>query len=199
MSRFFEIIKLADGQLSHISNHQTRINRTFTIHFPDSHPFSIEKILNETKLPSTGLFKIRISYSEDEVNTEVQPYSARKISTLKLVNINTTPSFFKSEIRDLISEAVSRKENCDDIIMVSNNLLTDTSYANIALFDGKKWFTPRKPYLYGSHRDALLDNGEIEEKDIPANEIYSYSKIRIFNAMLEFGEVELEISYRTIK
>ncbi len=102
-------------------------------------------------------------------------------------------------MRDVIHDAVSRKENCDDIIMVNNGLLTDTSYANIALFDGKTWFTPRKPYLYGSHRDFLLDNGKITEKDIPANEIFNYQKIRIFNALIEFGDIELDINPETIR
>jgi len=199
MSRFFESIKLSDGQLFRIDNHQKRINRTFVIHFPDRKPFNIEDILKNTEFPSKGTFKIRISYDGNETTTEIHPYTARKISTLKLVDIYTLPSFFKSEMRDVIHEAVSRKVDCDDIIMANNGLLTDTSYANIALFDGKTWFTPRKPYLYGSHRDFLLDNGKITEKDIPANEIFNYQKIRIFNALIEFGDIELDINPETIR
>lgn len=199
MSRFFESIKLSDSQIFRIDNHQKRINRTFVIHFPDRKPFNIEDILKNTEFPSKGTFKIRISYDGNETTTEIQSYTARKISTLKLVDINTLPSFFKSEMREVIHDAISRKEDCDDIIMANNGLLTDTSYANIALFDGKTWFTPRKPYLYGSHRDFLLDNGKITEKDIPANEIFNYQKIRIFNGMIEFGDIELDINPETIK
>ncbi len=199
MSRFFESIKITDGQLFRIGNHQKRVNRTFIIHFPELKPFSVAEVLKNSELPSEGTFKIRISYDENETTTEIQPYTARKISTLKLVDINSLPSFFKSEMRDVIHEAVTRKEDCDDIIMVNNGLLTDTSYANIALFDGKGWCTPGKPFLYGSHRDFLLDNGEITEKDIPANEIFNYQKIRIFNGMVEFGEIELEINHQTVK
>jgi len=199
MSRFFESLKLADGQFFRIPNHQKRINRTFAIHFPDKKPFSVAETLKNSELPSKGTFKIRISYDENEISTEIQPYTARKINSLRLVNINTLPSFFKSEIRDIIHEAVLQKENCDDIIMVNNGLLTDTSYANIALYDGNKWFTPKKPYLYGSHRDFLIDEGIIEEKDIPVNELFNFQKICIFNGMVEFGDAELDINTKTIR
>lgn len=199
MSRFFESIKLSDDQFFRIPNHQKRVNRTFAIHFPDKKTFSIEEILKNSDFPATGTYKIRISYDENDISSEIQSYTVRKINSLKLVNINTLPSFFKAEMRDIIHEAANQKGDCDDIIMVNNGLLTDTSYANIALFDGKTWFTPRKPYLYGSHRDFLLDNGLMVEKDIPVTEVYNYRKIRIFNAMIEFGDAELDINPETIR
>ncbi len=42
MSRFFESIKLSDGQLFRIDNHQKRVNRTFVIHFPDRKPSTLK-------------------------------------------------------------------------------------------------------------------------------------------------------------
>ncbi|HEY6915657.1 MAG TPA: aminotransferase class IV, partial [Paludibacter sp.] len=76
---------------------------------------------------------------------------------------------------------------------VKNGLLTDTSYCNIALYDGQNWFTPRVPLLYGVNRAELLLEEKLIEKDIAVEELKSYEKIALFNAMIEFGEVVLDI------
>ena len=73
----------------------------------------------------------------------------------------------------------------------ANGLLTDTSIANIALWDGRQWHTPARPLLKGTRRAELLDNGILTEHDIPVEKIWTYRKIRLFNAMLHFGEIEL--------
>ena len=75
-------------------------------------------------------------------------------------------------------------------IIVRRGLLTDTSIANIALFDGKDWFTPKLPLLRGTCRTALIDNGIIKEKDIRPEELSSYSFVRLFNAMIKWGALE---------
>lgn len=199
MSRFIESLKLLDGQLFRLTHHQKRIVRTFKIHFSEAIPFQLEEIVKGLQLPEKGLYKIRILYTDKIENIEIQPYIPRIIKNLKLVNTSSDASFFKSEIRDIINDALTKKGECDDILMVNKGLLTDSSYANIALFDGKEWFTPRKPYLYGTNRDALIDKGLIIEKDIPAQSIYDYKKIRIFNALVEFGDVEIEINRTNIQ
>jgi len=79
----------------------------------------------------------------------------------------------------------------DDILIVRRGLLTDTSIANIALFDGKDWFTPKLPLLRGTCRTALIDSGIIKEKNIRPEELSSYSFVRLFNAMIKWGALEL--------
>ena len=37
------------------------------------------------------------------------------------------------------------KREQDEILITRNGLLTDTSIANIALFNGKEWHTPKHP------------------------------------------------------
>ena len=85
----------------------------------------------------------------------------------------------------------TRRGEADDILIVRNGLLTDTSIANIALWDGRQWHTPTRPLLKGTRRAELLDNGILTEHDIPVEKIWTYRKIRLFNAMLHFGEIEL--------
>ena len=52
-----------------------------------------------------------------------------------------------------------------------------------------------QPLLKGTRRAALLDAGILTEQDIPALKIREYQKIRLFNAMLPFGEIELPCTH----
>ena len=51
-------------------------------------------------------------------------------------------------------------------LIVKDGYLTDTSIANIALYDGYTWFTPAHPLLRGTKRAELLNKQLIVEKDI---------------------------------
>jgi len=48
--------------------------------------------------------------------------------------------------------------------------------------------------IYGVNRANLLEEGKIFEKDIKLSDLQNYSAIRLFNALIEFGEIELNIS-----
>ena len=52
---------------------------------------------------------------------------------------------------------------------------------------------PTKPLIYGVNRAQLIDENKIIEKDIKPSDIKNFRSIRLFNAMIEFGEIELTI------
>ena len=47
--------------------------------------------------------------------------------------------------------------------------------------------------LAGTQRRYLLDTGQIKETDIPVASLGNYRHIRLFNALIPFGEVELPV------
>lgn len=49
------------------------------------------------------------------------------------------------------------------------------------------------PLLAGTKRASLLDKGEIVADDIRPDDLPVYSRIRLFNAMIEFGEIEFPV------
>jgi len=77
--------------------------------------------------------------------------------------------------------------------MIRNDLLTDTSYSNIALFDGENWITPKSPLLFGVNRAQLVAENKLIQKDIKVSELFNFQRISLFNAMIEFGEMEIQI------
>ena len=88
---------------------------------------------------------------------------------------------------------MAQKGDSDEIIIVKHGLLTDTSFTNLAIYDGDRWITPKRPLLLGTKRAALLDKGIIQEADITLNDLQNAVKVSLFNAMIEFGEREVPI------
>ena len=95
--------------------------------------------------------------------------------------------------RSVLDRNFALRGNADDVVIVRSGMLTDTSIANISLYKEGKWFTPKYPLLKGTRRARLLAEGIIEEDIIMADSLHKYEKIRLFNAMISFGEVEMDI------
>lgn len=189
-----EAIAWRDGKAERLIYHQKRVEEAFRVLFPDKQPFMLKELLQSVDGPGTGLYKLRLEYGVEPGIMEFQEYRMRNVSSLQLVGIDHEPMDYKAAERDYIDRAFSKRGLCDDVLMVRDGLLTDSSYANIALFDGKKWLSPRIPLLYGTRRAYLVDHGQIEPADIKADDLVQFQRIRLFNAMVGFGELELPVS-----
>lgn len=194
MYPFIESIKLLDGKFYRINLHQSRVNRIFSTFFPKITPFNLTTLLKQENIPDIGLYKTRFVFNEDKYTIEFIPYLLPSTKTIKLIETNIESTFYKSTEREKINKAFLLKENCDDVLLVKNGLITDCSYSNVAFYDGVKWFTPAIPIIYGTQRAYLLEKKIIVEKNIPKNEIHTYQQICLFNAMIEFKEVLLPTS-----
>jgi len=194
MCQFIESIKLLDGQFYRLPFHQVRVDGVFEHFFPSKKAFDLVKILTAENFPQIGLFKCRIVFNQSIQLIEFVPYTSRKIRSLQLIETQIEPTNFKSVKREDINMAFAQKGICDDVLMLNNGFLSDASYYNIALWNGEKWCTPRIPVIYGTQRSSLLNLGKIVEKEIRKEDISFYKTIRLFNAMVEFGEIELDVS-----
>ena len=194
MCRFVESIKLKDGVFYRLKYHQERVNNAFETFFPDEEPINVFDILNTIVLPLEGIFKFRLVYNADVIFLDFSPYVRREIKTLKLVETNIDSMPYKFEDRTLYNDVFAKREQCDDVLLVRNGWLTDASYCNVALYDGEKWITPKQPLIYGTNRAELIATESIIEGDIKAEDISNFKKICLFNAMIEFEELVLDIN-----
>lgn len=189
MCQFVESIKIENGEVRNIALHNERLNRTrFEVLKQTSH-IDLHNIL--TDLPKQpGTYKCRVLYREDVEKVEYTPYTLPKINSIRAVVADNIDYSYKYANRESIN---SLKKNIaeDDIIIVKHGLVTDCSFTNIAFFDGSRWYTPNTPLLKGTKRELLLKNKVIFEKQIKAEDIHSYKSVRLFNAMIEWGEIEL--------
>lgn len=139
-------------------------------------------------------YKARVVYGEQGVETvEYAPYSMRNINSLQVVEDDTITYDYKSTDRSRLNALFEKKGSSDDIIIVKHGLLTDTSFTNLAIYDGKQWLTPKHPLLPGTKRAALLDKAIIREADITLENLRKADRVSLFNAMIEFGEREIAI------
>ena len=100
---------------------------------------------------------------------------------------------FKSADRSSLNRLTAQKGDCDEIIIVKNGLVTDTSFTNIAVFDGEQWLTPRHPLLMGTKRACLLEKRILKEADISVEALMRAQKVSLINAMIDLGEREIAL------
>ncbi|HOZ52474.1 MAG TPA: aminotransferase class IV [Chitinophagaceae bacterium] len=192
MYPLFESIKVVDDQIFHFDEHYLRMQNSskalwhHQIHFPHLE----NEICQRTQ---SGLQKCKIIYNENEYRIEVQPYHKRAIERIYLVENNRIEYPYKYTNRKQLLQLLDRYEFTDEIILVQNKNLTDTTYSNIALWNGVEWHTPKKPLFKGIKRKILLEQNLIKEKIISINDIDQYSKISLINAMLDLCEIEIKI------
>jgi 4-amino-4-deoxychorismate lyase len=191
-----ETIKYKNGEFFNIELHQTRINQSGSYFYGNGFKIDLIREISKSNPPhKKGIFKCRLIYDRLVQKTEFHAYFLPRIASLKIVHDDTINYGYKYANRDSINSLFEKKENCDDIIIVKNGMITDSSYANLILFDGKNWVTPSTPLLKGTKRELLLSKQVISERSISIDDLPQYSKIRLINAMIEFEDkIEVEIN-----
>ncbi|MGL6179244.1 MAG: aminotransferase class IV family protein [Tannerellaceae bacterium] len=195
--QFVETICLKNGSFQALDWHQARLNRVFAEVFPDAKPFDLAETLAQnpcalTAENATDRIRCRVLYDRDAVSVSYFPYHIRPVSSLMLVEDNAIDYHLKFADRNQLDTLFARRALCDDVLIVKDGLVTDTSIGNVALYDGKHWFTPAKPLLQGTKRAQLLANGLLQEREIRKIDLYSYKYISVINAMIDLEEVVFE-------
>ena len=182
---FLETIKVQNFQPYNLFYHEKRMNNS-VIGVSDT--FELKSII---KPPTKDLYRCRIVYSKNSLEISYHSYKKRDIKKLKLVESDIVYDK-KYANRDELDNLYQQKDFYDDILIVKNGYITDTSIANIAFFDGKKWLTPIYPLLYGTTRERLLSTKFLEESHISVDDISKFTKVALMNAMIDFDIIAEE-------
>lgn len=194
MSRLIESIRLYNGAFSRLEWHQMRINKAFKELFNSTPKWILDVILKDSDCPVNGLYKCRMVYDASAYAIEFEPYQPKLINTVKIVEASSLSYGHKFEDRSAINELFKMRGSCDDILILKNNQVTDTSFANIVFKKNDKWFTPDTPLLPGTMRQFLLDRKVISVTSIRKEDIRKYTFFKLVNSMLEWVGPEVEIS-----
>ena len=188
MCRFIETIRVENGRALSLPYHQKRVNESLLLTGGGNVRLSLAGLLGN--LPTTeGVFKARIVYDNTGkvLEQSLSPYTPKKVRTLRLVDCDDIDYSLKYADRTRLNALAARAGSADEIIIVRHGKLTDTSYSNIALYDGENWFTPQYPLLRGTMRQRLLDEGVIQEADITPADLGRYRQVSLINAMMPLG------------
>ena len=155
--------------------------------FLSNKSIDLEDALTVYENCKTGIFKCRVEYDHNIHKIEFTPYNKREIKTLQLVFVDEINYQYKYSDRSCF-DRLKKKTNTDDILIVKNGFIADTSFSNIIFFDGNKWFTPSTPLLEGTKRKELLEKRIILEQEIRPRDLKNFKKAMLINAMLDFDE-----------
>lgn len=196
MCRLVESLCIKNGNPVNLDFHQHRLNNSRKEFLNLDDILSIQTALDEKlAIPSTAdivnshaVCKCRIVYKEKIESIETAPYRMRQVKSLKLVYPEHIDYRYKYADRRALDQLKELKGDCDDILIVVNNCITDTSYSSVLFFDGKEWITPDTYLLPGTKRAALLSGGIIKERRVEVDDLSKYKKARIVNAMIDFED-----------
>ena len=189
MNELFETIKIEDGQIFNLKWHNQRLNRSRLELFSCQNPLNLADYIDA---PPQGLYRCRVLYEREVKSVEYIPYMPKSFKSFKIIQSNLEYDYKfndRSELNKLILE------DYDEIIIEKNGLLTDTSIANIAFYNGEKWFTPKIPLLRGTTRERLLTKGFLRLRTIKKENIKNYSHFALMNAMIGF-QIQKSINIR---
>jgi 4-amino-4-deoxychorismate lyase len=189
MCQLVESLKLKDGIIPHIEYHQSRLNRSMAELYPEASKPNLAGAIVIPEDCKSGLFKVRVLYRNHIEKVEIEPYVFRKIESLKVLHHESVDYHLKYTDRQILQELYAQRGDCDDVIIVKDGFVSDSFAANLLFFDGTKWFTPTTPLLKGTKRQFLLDQGIISEKEIREEDIRSFQKVGLVNALVDFEEM----------
>jgi 4-amino-4-deoxychorismate lyase len=186
MSLLFETIRLQDGVLQNLEFHNDRLNHSRKSLYKSNNIIDLEQVVQIPGNCKKGLFKCRVSYSREIKTIEFELYVPHVVKSLRMIEANTILYNYKYTNRGRLNELLTKRERFDEILIIKNGFVTDTSYSNIIFFDGTRWVTPSTPLLHGTMRSFLLKNEIISEMKIKVPDLKQFQKARLINAMNPF-------------
>jgi 4-amino-4-deoxychorismate lyase len=193
MSQFIETIKLVNSEYQHLDMHVQRIQETCNLFYGRQRDMRDLKMSLKTVHNKENIYKVTIFYDFDFCFVEAVPYYLRSIAQMVLVEDNDIQYDLKFANRTRLDELHNLAGSGNECIIVKNNRITDASYANLVFWNGTAWHTPLHPLLMGTKRKYLLESKKIQEEDILLTDLPKYQKVSLINAMLELGDLEIEI------
>jgi 4-amino-4-deoxychorismate lyase len=192
MSLFFETIHVINGEIQNLHYHNARLNQTIQANYNIQSKIDLRHYIKQSNPDKE---RCKVLYTSRIKEVQFFTLTPRKVQSLKVLQSNITYNF-KNADREEIDKLFCKREDCDDILIVKDGFITDTSIANIAYHDGTNWITPKKPLLLGTMRASLIEKQLILEKDVKIEDIEKATRFALMNALIGFQEVKgLNIVY----
>ena len=185
---FIETIEVFNGHFTHPLLHLKRMKDTLEemgATGPKLPVLTDEIIPSDMKKEKV---KCRILYNTESYEISYSKYSPKHPQFLKLVYTDDIDYHLKYADRSELISLLKQKENCDDILIVKKGEITDTSYSNVILYDGKQYITPRSFLLNGTRRQLLLSQKTIHEEKITPHDLKRFKSLYLINAMLDLKD-----------
>lgn len=180
--KYFETIKCEDFEIFNLDYHHKRIANAIGLNI------NLQEYINPI---SPELLRCKVIYDKNGVvDVQYYPYKKREIKSFKIVFDDEIEYSKKYLNRENLDELFIKKDDCDEVIIVKNGIVTDTTIANIAIFYENFWITSKNCLLGGTTRARLIEEKKLFEKDITLDMLKNASKVALMNAMIGFDEIK---------
>lgn len=188
MTEFLETLRVQEGELLSPHIHNRRMHYTS----PRVQSFDLASIDVPLQYRS-GIVKCSVVYSDKILDIKFSRYAPRPIRKLKVVECNTIDYHLKYADRRELNALRELRGECDDVLIVKNGFVTDTSFSNVVFRQDDLLFTPSTFLLNGCKRQELINKGRIEERKISLDDIKSYQCCYLINAMLDIEDNPFDV------
>lgn len=186
MFPLFETVCLLEGKIQHRAYHEARYRKSYSQVFGKLPPHPLLVGLHIPEAYTQGKVKMRIDYNEKERECRFSSYTSISLTDLKLVHSSTIAYSLKHVDRSELISLWNQRGTCQDVLIVKDGWITDSSYTNIILFDGGEWWTPDTPLLVGTCRERLIQEKKITAAPIHVDELDQFTHFQLINAMRDF-------------
>lgn len=189
--KLLETIRIINGEIQNIGWHQTRVCDSVTSCFKRDCNLDLEYIIKPLLSSNQSTcVKCRIVYDDSTYDIELLPYTPKRINSIKVIELPLINYAHKYADRSMFNDILINNSDIDEVLIIQNGHITDTTISNIALFDGNRWVTPSTYILNGTTRQRLLATNVLKEIDLKHSDIKNFESIKLLNAMLDFGSMD---------
>lgn len=193
---FLETICIEEGKIRSLEAHLKRMNdtcRAFGMEAP-SFPDLLRMLPMALRREKT---KCRVVYDDCIREITFDKYVPRNIQTLRIVDGGNADYAYKYADRTALQKLAAEKGKADEILIVKDGFITDTSFSNVVFENEHGLFTPDTYLLNGTMRQQLLAEHIVKERRIRMTDISQYHTAYLVNAMLDM-ENAIAIDCRNI-
>jgi len=188
MCLFIETICYENGKFHRIELHNGRLNRTRS-HFLELHSnFQLELFLSVPAHLKDKKLKCKVVYGTGIVSIEYGLYTNKPVTSLQIVRDDEIDYSFKYEDRTKLNALFQLRGQCDDILIVKNGFITDTSFANIIFRKDNYWYSPLNPLLRGTRLEGYVSEGRITPTLLQTKDLPLFTEARIINALISIED-----------
>ena len=158
---FIETVKIVSSVVQQARRHEARMRECGLL----AADFDLQRLQIPAEF-AEGVVKCSIRYSDKVESVNYLPYSPRPIRRLKLVECDDIDYSRKYADRRTLEALREKRGECDDVLIVKNGFVTDTSYSNI----------------------VFLESGRIKQRRITAAGTQDFLCAYMINAMLDLED-----------
>jgi len=181
-----ETIKIENRRIKNLEWHNARLNNSRNALLGLQESLDLSTII---KLPDDlgeGTYRCRVLYGQEIDEIQFIPHHSRMVKSLKMIHCNDIDYGFKYADRSRLEELFEKRGDCDEILIVKDGYITDTSISNIIFRQPDGWWlTPVTPLLKGTMRSYLLETGQIAEAVIRPEDLSLLTEARMINCMMD--------------